>query len=199
MFTRIKNQRGFVFVEFVIALPLTVLLIYALAQMIMQISDFGKGQAAEYVLENEAHEILEQITRDARAASYVKIKKAVGNEEIYEIYLYYHTLKGSSTQTIDLKIPRRYTVGAAESHGYQIYAERLPDGPKVNPISGGNFLADTVVTKLTFSTNKEDLNNEKIGKILYITLELQSVETERKFKLNTSVFMPACEKILKYE
>lgn len=215
MFTKIKNQRGFVFVEFIIALPLIILLIYALAQMIIKISDFGKRQAAEYVLENEAHEILEQITRDARTATYVKVKKAIGNEKLYEIFFVYRvegnklskdyfknkSYNSNSRDIVNLYYTHRYTVGATETHGYQIYAERLYDGPKRNPISGGNFLADTVVSELTFSTRKEDFNSEKIGRILHITLELQVAEKDidRKFKLNTSVFMPSCETILVYE
>lgn len=188
MFTqRIKNQRGFVLTEFVIALPLFVLLIYALAQMIMQISRLSHEQAANYVLENEAHEILEQIKRDARAASYAEVRKAVGDKEIWEIFFVYRVLSDSPARTTNLKTPSRYTVGATENHGYQVYAERLRDGPKVNPISGGNFLADTTVTELKFSQPSE--------KVLHITLELQSIQTDRKFKINTSVFMPACEKI----
>ncbi len=204
MFTKIKNQRGFVFVEFVIALPLFVLLIYALAQMIMQISShLSHEQAADYALENEAHEILEQITRDARAACYAEVRKAVGNEEIYEIFFVYRVVgnnlskdyfknksyNSNTRDIVNLYYTHRYTVGATEGHGYQIYAERLRDGPKRNPISGGNFLADTVVTELKFSQPSE--------KVLHITLELQVAEKniDRKFKINTSVFMPSCEKI----
>lgn len=202
MFNKIKNQLGFVFVEFVIALPLIVLLIYALAQMIMQISPLGQKQAIDYTLENEAHEILEQIKRDARAASYVKVRQAVGGREMEEIFFVYRVAGNNLSKDyfknksynnyntpdiVNLYYTHRYTVGATENHGYQIYAERLQNGPKRNPISGGNFLSDTTVTELTFSQPSD--------KVLHITLELQSIETDRKFKINTSVFMPACEKI----
>ena len=187
MFNKIKNQRGFVLLEFVIALPLLVLLIYALTQMVMQISPLSQRQAADYALENEAHEVLEQIKRDARAAASAEVRQAVGGKELYEIFFYYNVLTASPAATTNLRVPRRYTVGATEGHGYHVYAERLKGGSKVNPISGGNFLADTTVTQLKFSQPSE--------KVLHITLELQSVETERKFRLNTSVFMPGCEKI----
>ena len=187
MFTKIKNQRGFVLIEFVIALPLVALLIYALAQMITQLPKFSTSQAADYALENDAHEILTQITRDARAATYAKVRRAVGNEELYEIFFYYSVLSTTSGQIVNLKTPHRFTVGATETHGYQVYAERLEDGAKRNPISGGNFFADTTVTKLKFSQPSE--------KVLHITLEVQSISTNRKFKVSTSVFMPACEKI----
>lgn len=202
MFNKIKNQLGFVFVEFVIALPLIVLLIYALAQMIMQISPLGQKQAIDYTLENEAHEILEQITRDARAACYAEVRQAVGGREMEEIFFVYRVAGNNLSKDyfknksynnynthdiVNLYYTHRYTVGATENHGYQIYAERLQNGPKRNPISGGNFLSDTTVTELTFSQPSD--------KVLHITLELQSIETDRKFKINTSVFMPACEKI----
>lgn len=191
MFTKIKNQRGFVLIEFVIALPLVALLIYALAQMIMQLPKFSTSQAADYALENDAHEILTQITRDARAATYAKVRKAVGNEEIYEIFFYYSVLSATSGQIVNLKTPHRFTVGATETHGYQVYAERLEDGAKRNPISGGNFFADTTVRQLKFSQPSE--------KVLHITLEVQSISTNRKFKVSTSVFMPACEEIVGIE
>ena len=195
MFTKIKNQRGFVLIEFIIALPLVALLIYALAQMIIQLPKFSTSQAADYALENDAHEILTQITRDARAATYAKVRRAVGNEELYEIFFYYSVLSTTSGQIVNLKTPHRFTVGATETHGYQVYAERLEDGAKRNPISGGNFFADTTVTKLKFSTHKSDVDEDKIGKLLHITLEVQSISTDRKFKVSTSVFMPACEEI----
>ena len=187
MFTKIKNQRGFVLIEFIIALPLVALLIYALAQMIIQLPKFSTSQAADYALENDAHEILTQITRDARAATYAKVRRAVGNEELYEIFFYYSVLSETSGQIVNLKTPHRFTVGATETHGYQVYAERLEDGAKRNPISGGNFFADTTVRQLKFSQPSE--------KVLHITLEVQSISTDRKFKVSTSVFMPACEKI----
>ena len=187
MFTKIKNQRGFVLIEFIIALPLVALLIYALAQMIIQLPKFSTSQAADYALENDAHEILTQITRDARVATYAKVRRAVGNEELYEIFFYYSVLSTTSGQIVNLKTPHRFTVGATETHGYQVYAERLENGSKVNPISGGNFFADTTVRQLKFSQPSE--------KVLHITLEVQSISTDRKFKVSTSVFMPACEEI----
>ena len=188
MFTKIKNQRGFVLIEFIIALPLVALLIYALAQMIMQLPKFSTSQAADYFLAVEAHEILNRITRDARSAAYVEVREAVSSGKIYEIFFYYRTLNNSPAMTTDLKVPRRYTVGATENHGYQVYAERLQNGPKRNPISGGNFFGDTTVTQLKFSQPSE--------KVLHVTLELQSIATKRKLKIGTSVFMPSCEKIV---
>lgn len=86
MLNNIKNQRGFVLIEFVIALPLLILLIYSLTQMIIQTSRIIKNQVADYVLQNEAHEILEQITRDARAACSVEYAGNVKNETIIFVF-----------------------------------------------------------------------------------------------------------------
>ena len=183
-------KKGFVLVEFVIALPMLILLIYALGNMTYKIFNLAKNQAADYVLEVEAQEILSQITNDARAAYSVKIKHQ-------EIFFNYHAIANNQSadyfknnfnskieDLVDLIYTSRYVVRATETHDKYIYRERKEDGPVVNPISGGNFFGDTIVSELTFKRDK---------KILHITLELQSVVTKHKLKINTAVFMPACE------
>ena len=79
---------------------------------------------------------------------------------------------------------RFYTVHAPNNQAYRIYAERQPNGRPNNPITGNSFLGDTTVTELKFIRD---------GKVLHITLELQSLETERKFKVSTAIFMPGYE------
>ena len=179
------DKNGFVMAEFVIALPLLILLLFSLGSMTFQIFKLAKAQVADYVLETEAQNILNRITEDARAAYSVKVKSAVGGGKIDEIFFNYCTVTNSPQMMAALKTPRRYTVGATGSHGYHVYAERQEKGAKSNPISGGNFFGDTTVTLLKFSEPSEN--------VLHITLELQSTMTDRKFKVNTSVFMPACK------
>lgn len=195
MLTKIKNQRGFVLIEFVIALPLLILLIYALTQMIIQTSRVIKNQVADYVLQTEAHEILEQITRDARAASSVEYSSSAARETI--IFVFHATAQSSDRNITDVRDTRRY-IRYSKPYTepiYHLYAQRQQT--VTAPISGNNFLSDTSIEKLEFSTHA----SEGIGKILHISLEIKSMETERKFKVNTSVFMPACEEIkgVKYE
>lgn len=195
MLNNIKNQRGFVLIEFVIALPLLILLIYSLTQMIIQTSRIIKNQVADYVLQNEAHEILEQITRDARAACSVEYAGNVKNETI--IFVFHALTQNSTVPTADVRDTRRY-IRHSKNYTepiYHLYAQRQQT--VTAPISGNNFLSDTSIEKLEFSTHA----SEGIGKILHISLEIKSMETERKFKVNTSVFMPACEEIkgVKYE
>lgn len=189
MLKKIKNQRGFALIEFVIALPLFVLLIYALAQMIMQISSLSHEQAADYVLENEAHEILEQIKKDARAAASVQYRKLTDKEAL--IFVFHTTTNYSGRNIVDIRDTRRYIRYAkkyeATSSGlkpiYHIYAQR--QNAITAPITGENSLSDTSVEEFEVSIREKN--------ILHISLSIKSMETERIFKVNTSVFMPALE------
>lgn len=178
-------KNGFVLAEFVIALPLLILLLFSLGQMSFEIFQLSKAQVADYILEIEAQRILERISEDARAAQSVKVRKAVGGGELYEIFFNYHIATDTSKMMIALKTPRLYTIGSTETHAFHVYAERQDNGPKTNPISGGNFFGDTTVTQLTFSEPAEN--------VLHITLEIQSQVTDKKFKVSTAVFMSACE------
>ena len=178
-------KNGFVSVEFMIALPLLILLLFVLGRMTLQLFQMTKIQVADYVLETEAQNILKKITEDAKAAHSVKVKSAIGGGKIDEIFFSYHTSADYGGMIAGLKTPRRYTVGAAENHGYYVYAERQETGAKVNPISGGNFFGDTIVTELKFSEPSEN--------VLHISLEMQSLLSKKKFKVNTSVYMSACK------
>ena len=194
------KQKGFVLAEFAIALPLLILLLFALGQMTYKIFSIARTQSADYVLENEAQNILQRISDDAKSAHSVEIKQAVGNDkyELQEIFFNYHVIGNNlskdyfkkdynsfTNDIVDLIYTHRYTVYLPERGGYRVYAERMKNGSKTNPISGGNFFGDTTVTKLKFTQPKE--------KILHIELEMQSLVTEKKFKVSTSVFMSACE------
>gem|GEM_PF-2003875 len=193
------KQKGFVLAEFAIALPLLILLLFALGNMTYKIFSIARTQSADYVLENEAQNILQRISDDAKSAHSVEIKQAVGGKELQEIFFNYHILGNGLTpkkdyfkntsvneaEILDLIYTHRYTVYLPEKGGYRVYAERMKNGSKTNPISGGNFFGDTTVTKLKFTQSKE--------KILHIELEMQSLVTEKKFKVSTSVFMSAYE------
>ena len=198
------KQSGFVSAEFAISLPLLIFLLFALGQMTYKIFSIAKNQAADYVLQNEIQNVLEEISADAKAAHSVEIKQAVGGSELQEIFFNYRVVgneedenlfKNSSKNNFTTSTPEilnliythRFTVGNTSKSGYCIYAERQKSGAKVNPITGGNFFGETSVAKLKFSQPKE--------KILHIEIEMKSFVTEKKIKAVTSVFMPACEKV----
>ena len=194
-------KKGFVLAEFVLALPLLILLIFSLGQMSLKIFSLAKEQAADYVLQTEAQEILERISEDAKAAQSVEVKKAVGNADIQEIFFNYRvlgnevkpardyfkdeTFNSSRLDIVNLIYTSRYTVGLGNEHGYYVYAERKHKGSTPNPISGGNFFGDTTVTRLNFS--------QPVENILRVELEMQSMVTDKKIKVVTEIFMAACE------
>mgnify|MGYP007056243968 CR=1 FL=1 len=87
-----NNQKGFVLVEFVIALPLLILLIYSLGNMTVQVLKLARIHVAEHVLKSEAQYVIERISHTARAAKHVEISKAVGNMNIDKIIFLFSSL-----------------------------------------------------------------------------------------------------------
>ena len=175
-----NNQRGFVLIEFVTALPLILMLLYGLAETTLQIYRLSKVQAADYVLAYEAQEVLTRITDDLRAAKSFETQKI--SDDIEQITIKYHTIKKDKLKIIDVIDTRIYTVS-----NYNLHSKRNDTSLKSNPITGGNFFGDTSVTKLKFS-KLDDYPN-----VVHITLEMTSLVTNEKIKLSTAVFMPACE------
>lgn len=190
---KLKNENGFVLAEFVIALPLLILLIYTLMNMIFETNEIGKNQAADYILEEEAQEILERITKDARAAKEIKLTKT-DNRQNLEI-VFHANVNANRNEIIDIHDTRIYILYAkkenftAEGHEpiNHVYVHRQPVTTPTSPITGENFFGDTTVQELEFKIRSE--------KILHIKLKIKSLKSKRVLAVNTSVFMPACEKV----
>lgn len=195
------SEKGFVLIEFVIALPLIILLLYGLAQTTFTIFSNAKEQAANYVLEVEAQDILTRITQDLRAASYVERKKRFKQEnnglDIDTLTIKYH---GASTfyyennkkryndaKIFDIIDTRVYVV----NNDYKLNAKRNDDGNYLNPISGGNFFGDTVIKQLNYDRLAQN--------VIHITLEIESISTNRRIKISTAVFMPVCKEMKNFE
>ena len=183
-----NNQRGFVLIEFVIALPLILMLLYGLCQTTLTIFSTAKSQAADYVLEVEAQDVLTRITKDARAACYVKrdTDTNLANSDIETLIIKYHSINNNSSENdiVDVIETRVYKV----SKNYKLNAKRTNDNTFLNPITGGNFFGDTVITCLKYSSPAE--------RVLRIELEMESLATNKRIRLSTAVFMSACEAIV---
>lgn len=177
----LNNERGFVLIEFVIALPLVMMLLYGLTETTLQIFRLAKSQAADYVLEVEAQDVLTRITQDARAAQSIEIKTENLENEIDTLIIKYHAIKSDKGKIIDVIDTRVYKV----SDNYKMQAKRQDDTSYLNPITGGNFFGDTSVTYLKFKKSDEN--------VLHITLEMTSLRTAKSIRLSTAVFMPAYE------
>ena len=189
MLKKIRNG-GFVLVEFAIALPLLILVMYGLANVGVKIFELGKIQLADYVLESEAHYVMERITQEARAA-----KKIVPHNDLNQIKIIYHAVDNSNDfysefdnlhLIKDVSETRFIFPYKKEGRIYpNLYAERQ-ETARNNPITGDNFFGETKINTLQY-----DLDESK--KILHIELEMESLETEHKIKIATAVFMPGYE------
>lgn len=175
------NEKGFVLIEFVIALPLIILLLYGLNQTTMKIFDVSETHAADYELEVEAQEILAKIVEEARTASYVKRKDCFGNMEIDTLLMNYHTIdynpKEDDLRIIDVIDKRVYIV----SNDFKLNAKRQNDNTFLNPITSNN----SVIKRLQYTRPAD--------KVLHITLEMESLLTSQRINLSTAVYMPACD------
>lgn len=187
-----NNGGGFVVAEFAIALPLLILLMYGLATVSVKIFSLGKGQLADYVLEAEAQYVMEQITHVARTAREVEISPGGGY-----IKFVYHVVKDKGANIIEATsvnghylfinndvLETQYFMLYAKSGrtARNLYAKRQDDGTYFNPITGENYFGDTQINSLRY-----DLNAAK--KLLHISLEMESLVTARKIKLDTAVYM----------
>ena len=197
------DERGFVLAEFAIALPLLILLLYALGTVTLTGLKIAREQVADYALETEAQYVIDRIATDARVAHTVKIKHANwGDNE--EIFFVYHTLGNGFEADFpiyyakDILDQRRYTIHSPESSSsskkfFQVYAERQENGELNNPITGDISFGQTSVKELTF--DKEKLRD----KILHIKFKLRRADLKQVVEFNTSVYMPACKKIIYHE
>lgn len=172
-------------IEFVIALPLIILLLYGFSQTTLKAYDSEKNHAADYELEVEAQEVLTRIVEDARAAS--SVEKILHSNAVYSqndtLIIKYHAIKLDNGKIIDVIDTRVYVV----SDSFKLNAKRQNDGVYLNPITGGSSFGDTAIRKLKYS--------KPADKVLHITLEMESLTTNQHINLSTAVYMPACEEM----
>ena len=175
--------------EFAIALPLLILLMYGLATVSVKIFSLGKEQLADYVLEAEAQYVMEQIRQVARTAREVEIASSGG----YVKFVYHVVKDGQVTPLNDKQyvfvnydiLETQYFIlyTTKERTTPNLYAERQIGGTPRNPITGENYFGNTQVNYLKCNLDKDK-------KILHISLEMESLVTGRKIKLDTAVYMP---------
>ncbi len=177
--------------EFAIALPLLILLMYSLATVSVKIFSLGKGQLADYVLEAEAQYVMERITNIARTAREVEVLSGDKVKFVYYVvkdknFSEVTTLNGYrvfiNNDVLETQYFMLYTKSGRSAPN--LYAKRQNDGRYNNPMTGDNYFGDTKVNYL-----KCDVDEAK--KILHVSLEMESLVTERKIKLNTAVYMPS--------
>ena len=186
MLNRIRGG-GFVLVEFAIALPLLILVLYSLAMVSLNIFRLGRDQLADYVLEEEAQYVMQRITQAARVAKEVEAYNS--NHMIKFIYRstensHYHD-SNSMFMYRDVWETRYFFRDKRSGRDYyNLYAERQGTTHN-NPITGENYFGDTKLNSLQFAELKEN--------VLHIELEMESLVTHHKIKIATAVFIPGLD------
>ena len=170
---------GFVFAHFAIALPLLIFLGFGLVSVGMKIFELGKDQLADYVLEEEVHDVLSRIIYDARAAKKISIKDSFTLEIIYRTDL-------SDSDNIEVKSSGYYNTRVYGYRNGKIYYERQTEIFR-NPITGNNYFGETEVVDFKFEPDKDYKN------VWHFELEMESKVTGRKIKMSTAVFVPGLE------
>ena len=190
---------GFVLVEFAIALPLLILLMYGLGNVSVKIFELGKIQLADYVLEEEAQYVMERITHLARAAKEIHVQN-----DSNSIKIVYHAVDDnddfydpfsddSGTYYLfsnkDVLETRFFFPHTKSGRDYPSLYSPHQENVYSNPITGENFFGDTRLVSLKFS----ELNKN----VLRIELVMASLETHadknHEIKIATAVFMPGCK------
>ena len=193
---------GFVYVELAIALPLLILLMYGLANVSIKIFYLGKTQLADYVLEEEVHDVLSRLIYDARAARSVTISTnkssvefiypIVANSNYADAAIAYREDRDDGVDETDKVTTRVYFVkGSLGAKNSKINYKRKSKGND-HPITGDNYFGNTRVTAFEFSQAKDKTSGEKIPNVLHVTFELQNEETTHKIKISTAIYMPGC-------
>ena len=180
-----SRSKGFVFVEMAIALPLLAVLMFGLALVGAKLFKQGTDQLADYVLDEEAHYLLERIVQQARAAKEIEAYNSSNSVK----FVYRASDDSNYALTVDDVWETQYYLAHQKSDtlAINLYAKRQRDGIFLNPITGDNFFGLTSLVNLEFREPKENSN------VLHITLEMKSLVTDRHIKLTTAVYMPACE------
>ena len=177
--------------EFAIALPLLILLGWGLATVGAKIFYLGKIQLADYVMEEEVHDVLSRLIYDARAAK--KIDAVEGSPTLVFTYRTTKEIKATNASMptnaygtpdgdviADREEPRVYWL----KDGQINYERQTITDP--NPLTGDNYFGRTKVTRFDFKFNKAT-------KILHVTLEMESLDSPHKIKIATAVYVPGCE------
>lgn len=178
---------GFVLVEFAIALPLLVIILYSLAMVSLNIFRLGRDQLADYVLEAEAQYAMERITDVARRAKEVEINNYTNMFKfVYRSFEYTHYSESGLYINRDLWETRYFIPHKKKDKDYPYLYTEHQENIYPNPITGDNYFGDTKLNYLHCALDEPK-------KILHIELEMESLVTKRKIKIATAVFMPGLE------
>ena len=182
-------QRGFIFFELMIGLPLILALLWSMSHLFVGTWKTCRDLIADLTLQMEVHNAMQRIVSDLRVASHAKVtpngrlqinsylyKYVDGANDIIDESAVKHS---NGNKWFPIFYFHAETVDAGDKY-VAIYRQRA-DGEKNHPITGQDILSDVSVTD--FKRTKEDTC------LWIIEIEAQSRVSGHKFRLETKVYV----------
>ena len=163
------NERGFVFVELVIGLPLILILLLSLSNIFVSSWTKCKYMFADFILQQELESAMNRIVTDAKIAYAIEPPEKEGRLRFYQ-----HEAKNFKN------IDERYN---DDKPWYKLDNARIYYNGDSSPITGGNVLAGAGIRRFKYY----QVPNHP--KLLYIYIEAESSITHHRIKMSTEVFM----------
>ena len=122
---------------------------------------------ADFILQQEIEFVMDRIVTDARIA--YKVDSSQG-----KLIFYQHEMPSVN------KVKERYF---DDKPWYELKAGTIYYNGKSSPITGGNALSGVIVKKFEYYQKPDH------PKLLYITIEAESFQTNHRITLTTEVYM----------
>ena len=190
MFRR-TAQRGFIFFELMIGLPLILMLMWAMAHLFVGTWRICRDLIADLTLQTEVQEAMQMIVSDLRVASHVELPNGKlqinsylhksSNERIYESDQIYENSDPN-------KLPIYYFHDSTTKNGKTytaIYRQRSVD-EKDHPITGEDIMSDVNV----ISFRRAQLE----PRLWEIAIEAESRVSGHKIRLETKVYVGGADR-----
>ena len=178
MFTRI-NERGFIFAELAIGLPLIILMLWSMGHLFVGTWRTCRDLIADLTLQMEVRDAMSRIVDDMRSARHLE---EYSNGVKIDSYL----ISGSEiTKTVEPgaenRLPIYYYRDQNPDGRFCIYRQRR-NGAKSDPITGGDILSDVSIER--FKCGKI----EGKARLWTVTIEAVSLISNHRFRLQTAVY-----------
>ena len=169
------NERGFVFLELMIGLPLIVMLLWSMNNLFVNSWYKCKFMVADFVLQEEMESAMARIVEAAEVA--YKLDISSSGESV--TFMYHKLNDIHDLEYIDIESNNK----THDSYTYFKNDRKICRGSSSNPITGDSWLSETNVTK--FECHQIASN----PKLLHIRLEAKSTVSNHNIILTSEVFM----------
>lgn len=195
MFKR-TNERGFIFFELAIGLPLIIMTLWAMVHLFAGTWKNCRDLIADLTLQNEINNAMQRIVSDLRVASHAEITSN-GRLQINS-YLYqtvdkiYESSSGygyeSDNDNANKKLPIYYFHSSTMKGGktYMVIYRQRDAYAKTQPLTGEDILSD--VNIISFRRAKEN------SRLWDISIEAESRVSGHRYRLQTKVYVGGADR-----